>query len=260
MSKNMNEALTPAKEFIRYALGIGALELLPEGRPLKSGRLSPYFFNAGLFRTGEAIAEISLAYACVIVEHFGDSLTPDFHLVRTFDLLYGPPYKGTILVPAVALQLSRITSSNPSFCTSRKETKVHGEGGLLIGAPIKQGDRVLIIDDVITDGGTKREAVEFIRSYGGKVVGLVIAFDRQERGTGMESSVQEFSREYGVPVYSIATLADLISALEENKKLSIALREKYKNISVKAGEQQDRDEMLEMLERLIAYRQEYGVS
>ncbi len=244
MSQDMNQGLTPAEEFIKYALDIKAFEFLPEGRPLKNERISPYFFNAGLFHTGEAIAEISLAYACVIVEHFGDHLTPDFHLVRMFDLLYGPPYKGTILVPAVAIQLSRITSSNPSFCTSRKEVKEHGEGGLLIGSPIKQGDRVLIIDDVITDGGTKAEAVEFIRSYGGQVVGLVIAFDRQERGTGMESSVQEFTGKYGVPVYSIATLTDLISFMRKR--------------AIQFGAYTSSN--YEMLQKIIAYQKEYGIS
>lgn len=247
--------LTPAKEFIRYALRIGALELLPEGRLLKSGRLSPYFFNAGLFDDGGSQEALSFAYASVIAQHFDLHPLGDPRVLE-LDLLYGPPYKGTILVPAIAMQLSRMGFANTHFCSSRKESKEHGEGGVIIGTPIEPENRVVIVDDVITDGGTKREAVEFIRSYGGTVAGLIIAFDRQERGAGTESAVQEFSRVYKVPVYSIATLADLISALEENKKLSIALREKHKNISVETDGHEDR---AKILDQLIAYRQQYGV-
>lgn len=229
---------TPAEEFVRYALEIGALELIPLGRPLKSGRFSPYFFNAGLFNSGEAMATITTGYADVISNEFvGLNEEP------CFDLLYGPPYKGTILAPAVAMIFTSIFSfSGVSFCTSRKEVKTHGEGGTLIGAPIKEGSRVLIIDDVITDGGTKREAVEFVRQRGGVPVGLVIAFDRQERGAGELSAVQEFERDYEIPVRAIATLSDLISLLE------------------KTSAESDEGNAGEMLDKIIAYRDQYGAS
>ncbi len=194
---------TPGQEFLQCALRTGALEFIPEGRKLESGRLSPYFFNSGKFDSGRTMLQLVSAYAKVIRANIGTGLE--------FDLLYGPPYKGTILVPAIAIKLETIGCGNIRFCTSRKEAKDHGEGGSLIGAPIKDTSRVLIIDDVITDGGTKREAVEFIRQQGGEPVGLIIAFDRQERGTGKLSAVQEFERKYNIPVYAIATLADLMS-------------------------------------------------
>ena len=222
----MTQPLTRAEVFVLYALEIGALELLPEGRKLKNGRISPYFFNSGLFNTGEAMNEIASAYAVAIEDG----------RIESYSVLYGPPYKGTILAPAVAMVLNDTFGYGAiRFCSSRKEEKGHGEGGVLIGSPIKKGDHVVIIDDVITDGGTKREAVELIRYYKGEVAGLVVAFDRQERGSGDLSAVQEFIREFDVPVCSGATLADLISVLE------------------KAGDKP------EMLSKILKYQAEYGV-
>lgn len=206
--ENKNTAL--AEKFIAYSHAIGALELVPGSRLLKSGRLSYHFFDSGKFSSSEATRKIASEYARIIAENFraGDNLT--------FDLLYGPPYKGTLLVSPVAMALDALGFGKIDFCSSRKESKNHGEEGLLIGTPIKQGSRVLIIDDVITDGGTKREAVNFIRQHGGQPVGLVIAFDRQERGTTDLSATQEFEREYAIPVCAIARLANLISFLEKS--------------------------------------------
>jgi orotate phosphoribosyltransferase len=202
----MTQPLTRAEVFVLYALEIGALELLPEGRKLKNGRISPYFFNSGLFNTGEAMNEIASAYAVAIEDG----------RIESYSVLYGPPYKGTILAPAVAMVLNDTFGYGAiRFCSSRKEEKGHGEGGVLIGSPIKKGDHVVIIDDVITDGGTKREAVELIRYYKGEVAGLVVAFDRQERGSGNLSAIQEFRREFDIPVYAVATLADLISVIKK---------------------------------------------
>ena len=205
--ENKNTAL--AEKFLAYSHAIGALELVPEGRSLKNGRVSYYFFDSGKFSSSEATRKIASEYARIIAENFRaeDNLT--------FDLLYGPPYKGTLLVSPVAMALDALGFGKIDFCSSRKERKNHGEGGLLIGTPIKKGSRVLIIDDIITDGGTKREAVNFIRQQGGQPVGLVIAFDRQERGTTDLSATQEFEREYAIPVYAIATLTKLISFLEK---------------------------------------------
>ena len=219
--------------FIASAISSGALEFVPEGRELKSGRCSPYFFNSGKFGSGSSIAVIASAYAQAIYR--------DAHQTprKIADLLYGPPYKGTILAPVVAMRLCQQGFGDIGLCSSRKEVKSHGEGGLFIGAPITPGSRVLIIDDVITDGGTKREAVELIRKHGGVPIGLCIAFDRQERGEGRFSASQEFEREYGIPVIAVATLADLISFLE--KKPS-----------------KERKEFQEILKKILLYQEKYG--
>ena len=226
--------VTFGEQFTEYALRIGALELVPEGRKLKSGRLSPYFFNSEEFDSGSAAAVIATAYTYAICRHF----QKDNRLA--IDLLYGPPYKGTILAPIVAMRLSQQGFGDVRFCTSRKEPKTHGEGGLFIGAPITPGSRVLIIDDVITDGKTKRDAVDLIRQHGGVPSGLCIALDRQERGEGSFSASQEFEREYGIPVCAAATFADLISFLE------------------KESVRKDKKGCRKMFEKMRAYQQEYG--
>lgn len=228
-----------AERFIAYSHAIGALELVPEGRPLKSGRVSYYFFDSGKFSSSEATRKIASEYARIIAENFreGNNLT--------FDLLYGPPYKGTLLVPPIAMALDALGFGKIDFCSSRKEGKNHGEGGLHIGTPIKKGSRILIIDDVITDGGTKREAIEYIRSYGGVPVGLVIAFDRQERGTGILSAAQEFEQEYAIPVRTIATLTNLISYLEK----TITGSHDTKSIAMGI-----------LVHKIRAYREQYGAT
>lgn len=231
-----------AEQFVEHALNFGAFEFIPEGRKLKNGRISPYFFNSGKFDSGRSLNKLTPAYARVIRDRFQEN--GNF----TFDILYGPPYKGTMLAPAVAAALETMMSNFSGcgpfrFCSSRKETKDHGEGGLLIGAAIRPGDHVLIIDDVITDGETKKQAVKFIREQGGEPVGLVNAFDRQEKGYDREhdvdqklSAAQEFEQEYGIPVVAIATLNDLINVLRRQ-----------------GGEG-------EILEKIFTYQREYGVS
>lgn len=203
---------TSPEQFVEYALRIGAFE---GERELKSGRLSPYFFNSAAFNSGESIGKLAYAYARTI----RDGFKKDGNFV--FDLLYGPPYKGTILVPAVAEKLNHLmvgfSGYGPPFhwCSSRKEEKAHGEGGIFLGTPIRSGDRVLIVDDVITNGGTKKEAVDLIEEYGGKVVGLAIAFDRQERAEDSKlSAAQEFEGIYRAPVIAVATPEDLRTVLK----------------------------------------------
>jgi orotate phosphoribosyltransferase len=238
--KNQRRPVTAppfSEQFVDNALKIGAIEL--EERQLKSGRLSPYFFNSGKFDSGHSMTKIATSYARVIRDSFQKNR--DF----AFDILYGPPYKGTMLVPAIAMTLDTIMMglSQFRFCSSRKEVKRHGEGGLLIGAQIRQGDRVLIVDDVITDGWTKKEAVKFIEEQGGKPVGLVIAFDRQEKMYDYDfdrsqelSATQKFGQEYHIPVVAVATLNDLIKVLERQGA-----------------------ERKEVLEKIRAYQKMYGV-
>ena len=218
-----------SEQFIEHALKIGVIEL--KEQKLKSGRISPYFFNSGKFDSGRSLNKLTAAYARVICEHFQKDRN------FTFDVLYGPPYKGTMIVPALAGKLE--TVHDPiRYCSSRKEVKQHGEEGLLLAAPIRPGDRVLIVDDVITDGWTKKEAVKFIKEQGGEPVGLIIAFDRRERGEDSDfSAAQEFERGCHIPVVAVATLNDLIKVLERQRD----------------------EEKKEVLEKIRAYQRMYGV-
>ncbi len=202
----MNAAAAPAKpqageefrrEFVEFTIRAGVLRF-GEFRT-KAGRLSPYFFNAGLFSDGERLGELGRYYArAALASGIG------------FDIIFGPAYKGITLAAATAIALAGLGHNVP-FCFNRKEAKDHGEGGNIVGAPL-QG-RALIIDDVITDGASKREAIEIIRAAGATPAGVLIALDRQERGTGELSATQEVSREYGLPVTAIATLADILATL-----------------------------------------------
>jgi orotate phosphoribosyltransferase len=191
-------------DFIALCLELNVLRFDPVRRfQLKSGRSSPYFFNAGLFNTGRAVAELGRAYAAAIIE----SAVP-------FDMLFGPAYKGIPLVTTAATALAAVHGRNVPFAFNRKEVKDHGEGGSIIGKPL-QG-RVLIVDDVITAGTAIRESVRLITASGAELAGVVLALDRQERGqdaSNARSAVQEVESEFRVPCINIVTLADLIEHL-----------------------------------------------
>ena len=168
---------------------------------LKSGRISPYFFNAGLFNSGYALAELGSCYAQSIIEN-------DIN----YDMLFGPAYKGIPLVAAIAYALSVNHDIDKPYAFNRKEAKDHGEGGLIVGAELN--GKVLIVDDVITAGTAIREAVDIIQAEGAKTSAVLIALDRQEKGKGELSAIQEVNRDYGIEVFSIITMADLIDYLE----------------------------------------------
>lgn len=171
----------------------------------KAGRVSPYFFNAGLFNDGASLRSLSQFYAQTI-------LTSEL----AFDMLFGPAYKGIPLAAGTAIALAE-QGRNVPYCYNRKEAKDHGEGGLTVGAKL-QG-RVLIIDDVISAGTSVRESIELIRDAGAESCGVVIALDRMERGQGDLSAVQEVQNNFGIPVISIATLDDLLGYLQEEAEL-----------------------------------------
>ena len=208
------------QEFIEFALARGVL-CFGEFKT-KAGRLSPYFFNAGLFNDGEALRRLGQFYAKAIVA--ADA---------TFDMLFGPAYKGIPLVSATAVALAEIGRNLP-FCFNRKEAKDHGEGGMTVGAPL--AGQVLVVDDVISAGTSVRESVQIIRAAGAAPCGVIIALDRMERGSGTQSAAQEVRSQFGIPVISIATLADLTAFL---------------------GARADMARQLQAVER---YRKEYGVS
>ena len=191
-------------EFIRFAL---AQNVLCFGEyETKAGRLSPYFFNAGLFHDGQSLKRLSRFYAQAIVAGGVE-----------FDMLFGPAYKGIPLVAAVAIALTE-EGRNVRYSFNRKETKDHGEGGGIIGAALE--GRVLIVDDVISAGTSVRESVDLIRAARASPCGVAIALYRMERGTGELSAAQEVERLYQMPVISIATLADLVAYLQTEKEMS----------------------------------------
>lgn len=192
-----------SREFIAFAVQRGVLRF---GEfKTKAGRLSPYFFNAGLFNDGESLAALCDFYAQAILASG-----------LRFDVLFGPAYKGIPLVAGVAMALSR-HGRNVPFCYNRKEAKDHGEGGTLVGAPLT--GRILIVDDVISAGTSARESVELIRAAGAVPAGLAIALDRQEKGGGELSAVQEVETGYNMPVLSVARLDDLIAFLADDREL-----------------------------------------
>jgi orotate phosphoribosyltransferase len=206
------------QEFIEFALG---REVLCFGEfKTKAGRLSPYFFNAGLFNDGEALRKLGQFYAKAILA-----------AAPPFDMLFGPAYKGIPLVSGVGIALAELGRNLP-FCFNRKEAKDHGEGGVTVGAPLK--GRVLIVDDVISAGTSVRESVQIIRAAGAQPCGVAIALDRMERGTGPQSATQEVRSQFGIPVISIATLDDLTVFL------------------------QSRGDMAQQLQSVQRYRKEYG--
>jgi orotate phosphoribosyltransferase len=199
------------RDFLKFAYESGVLRF---GQfRTKAGRESPYFFNTGLFDDGLKVGRLAEFYARRL-EASG----------LGFDMIFGPAYKGITLASALAVELSRSGRAVP-FAYNRKEAKAHGEGGTMVGAPLK--DRVLIIDDVITDGASKRESVDMIRAAGAEPVAVLIAMDRMERGgkgdqLSAHSAVQDFEREYGMPVVSIATLGDLMPYLQSNGDPALA--------------------------------------
>ena len=187
---------------------------------LKSGRTSPYFFNAGRFDSGARLAALAACYADAL-EAAG----------TRFDLLFGPAYKGIPLATALACEFARRGRDLP-LAFNRKEAKDHGEGGLLIGAPVR--GRVLVVDDVITAGTAIRESIGLIRAAGGEPCGVLIALDRQERGREDErSAAQEVSAAFGIPVLAVAGLDDLLAHADERPELAahkpalLAYRERY---------------------------------
>ncbi|HUN70258.1 MAG TPA: orotate phosphoribosyltransferase [Burkholderiales bacterium] len=187
------------ESFIAFALEAGVLRF---GEfKTKAGRLSPYFFNAGLFNNGALLARLGEFYAKTILESG-----------IAFDVLFGPAYKGIPLAAATAIELARLGRDTP-FSFNRKEAKDHGEGGTIVGASL--AGRVIIVDDVISAGTSVRESVDIIRAQGAVPAAVVIALDRMERGQGEWSAVQEVERQFGIPVVSIASLADLLAVLEK---------------------------------------------
>ncbi len=207
------------KQFIRYALDCGVLKF---GEfQLKSGRISPYFFNTGLFNTGAQLDKLGQFYAQALINAGVE-----------VDTLYGPAYKGIPLVSATSIAYARLSRDIP-FAFNRKEAKDHGEGGLLVGAPL-QG-KVWILDDVITAGTSVRESVNIIRAAGATPAGVAIALDRQEKGQNQLSAVQEVSRQFSMPVIAIICLAEIIEFIEQDQHFT------------------------DKLPIIQAYRQQYGV-
>ena len=208
------------QEFIDFALSCDVLRF---GEfTLKSGRVSPYFFNAGLFNTGQMLAKLGQYYAAAIVDSGIE-----------FDVLFGPAYKGIPLGTATAVALAEHHGRNVPFAFNRKEAKAHGEGGSIVGAPLK--GKILIIDDVITAGTAIRESKEIIDAAGAKPAGVIIALDRQERGKGELSAIQEVEQNFKVPVVSIIKLENLIAYLEK---------------------QSGKEDLLNLVQ---TYRKEYGI-
>ena len=201
------------KQFIQYALDCGVLKF---GEfQLKSGRISPYFFNTGLFDTGTKLAKLGQFYAQALIES-----------KLNIDVLYGPAYKGIPLVSATSIAYSQLKQDIP-YAFNRKEAKAHGEGGMLVGSPL-QGN-ILILDDVITAGTSIRESVGIIRKMKATPAGVLIALDRQERGENKTSAVQEVSKSFKMPVISIISLSNIIDflALNDNATEQLGIIKKY---------------------------------
>lgn len=208
MSNGTNTSATHdalAQDFVKFAVEAGVLRF---GEfKTKAGRLSPYFFNSALFDDGAKLARLAEFYARRLLASGCE-----------FDMLFGPAYKGITLAAASAVALAGLGRNVP-FAFNRKEAKAHGEGGTLVGAKI--AGRVVIVDDVITDGASKRESVELLRAAGGTPAAVLIALDRMERGgadanLSAHSAVEDFTRDYGLQVISIATLTDLLQYLQSN--------------------------------------------
>ena len=212
--------------FIDLALSRDALRF--GNFKLKSGRESPYFFNAGMFSDGEAAAVLGECYAAAVLRSGVQ-----------FDMIFGPAYKGIPLATALAISLSSSHGRNVPYAFNRKEAKDHGEGGMVVGSPL-QG-RVLMVDDVITAGTAIRESLEIIRNAGAQPVAVALALDRQERGQGNSSAVQEIASQHGLTCVSVVTLAELVETLSNPPDGRVRIS-------------------AEQLTSLRDYRQRYGVS
>ncbi|EGR1983641.1 TPA: orotate phosphoribosyltransferase [Vibrio parahaemolyticus] len=208
------------REFIEFAL---EKEVLKFGEfTLKSGRKSPYFFNAGLFNTGRDLARLGRFYAAALADSGIE-----------FDVLFGPAYKGIPIATTTAVALADHHDIDTPYCFNRKEAKSHGEGGNLVGSALE--GRIMLVDDVITAGTAIRESMEIIKANGADLAGVLVAIDRQEKGKGELSAIQEVERDFGCAVISIVSLGDLITYLEEKGNAT------------------------EHLEAVKAYRAEYGI-
>ncbi|EGR2721847.1 orotate phosphoribosyltransferase [Vibrio parahaemolyticus] len=208
------------REFIEFAL---EKEVLKFGEfTLKSGRKSPYFFNAGLFNTGRDLARLGRFYAAALADSGIE-----------FDVLFGPAYKGIPIATTTAVALADHHDIDTPYCFNRKEAKNHGEGGNLVGSALE--GRIMLVDDVITAGTAIRESMEIIKANGADLAGVLVAIDRQEKGKGELSAIQEVERDFGCTVISIVSLGDLITYLEEKGNAT------------------------EHLEAVKAYRAEYGI-
>ena len=200
----MTSTDTFRQDFLRFALECDVLRF---GEfKTKSGRLSPYFFNSGLFNTGESLMRLGRYYAEAALAS-----------KIQFDMIFGPAYKGIPLVSALAIGLAE-KGHNLPYSFNRKEAKDHGEGGMIVGAPL--AGRVLIVDDVITAGTSVRESVQLIRESGAEPAGVLIMLDRMERGTGTLSAVQEVTAQFGIPVIAIAALPDVLALVGANNALT----------------------------------------
>lgn len=193
------------REFIEFALQTGVLKF--GSFTLKSGRQSPYFFNSGLFNSGASLARLGRFYARTIAE-----------AGLEFDVLFGPAYKGIPLAATTVVALADEHNQDMPYVFNRKEVKDHGEGGQLVGAELR--GKVLIIDDVISAGTSVRESVDIIRAAGAEPAGVIIALDRQERGQGELSAIQEVQAEHHIPVLHIISLNDLLGYLEDSPALA----------------------------------------
>ena len=208
------QTLSYQSDFIDLCMNLGVLKF--GSFTLKSGRDSPYFFNAGLFNTGAAISAVGRAYAATLA---ASNLS--------FDMLFGPAYKGIPLVTATAVALAEAEGRSVGFAFNRKEAKDHGEGGNIIGKPL-QG-KVLIVDDVITAGTAIRECIDLIRAAGATPAGVLLALDRQERGGGGLSAVQEVREQFAIPVIAIIGLADLIRHMQaQGRSAEVASMQHYR--------------------------------
>ena len=208
------------REFIEFAIEQNVLRF---GEfTLKSGRVSPYFFNAGRFRSGAALAALGRCYAAAIE-----------NANLQYDVIFGPAYKGIPLAATTSVALANDYQRDMPFAFNRKEAKTHGEGGTIVGAELE--GRILIIDDVITAGTAVREVMDIINAAGAAPAAVVIGLNRLERGTGDESAIQQVERDYGIPVVSIIDLHDIISFIAE------------------------RDDLQQYIPAINAYREQYGV-